>query len=344
MDQIKIGRFIAQKRKDAGLTQVQLAEKLGVTDKSVSKWERGICLPDVSLYQRLCGELGMTLNEFFAGETIDKSEIEARSEENILGVARDGSNKRNKLKKIILVLSIALAVLAAGTIFAVHFIKEQGYFMNNYVRAYDLNDSEATMKTILSGNDADAQLFKYDVKDNYKSLTIDMDVYEKGKLVKSEGEMEIPFEDPADRKGIIAITGNHETGEAVITVATSGGTMASVSNVTLTSSVVDAKSLTAAFAKAGESAKNANTITLGAGVKKIAPSAFVKFKQATTLVVTNKKLAKKKAVKKALKGSNIKLVKVKASGNKKAKKKLLKKYKKAFSKKNCGKKVKVILA
>lgn len=118
----------------------------------------------------------------------------------------------------------------------------------------------------------------------------------------------------------------------------------SVSNVTLTSSVVDAKSLTAAFAKAGESAKNANTITLGAGVKKIAPSAFVKFKQATTLVVTNKKLAKKKAVKKALKGSNIKLVKVKASGKKKAKKKLLKKYKKAFSKKNCGKKVKVILA
>ena len=233
MDQIKIGRFIAQKRKDAGLTQVQLAEKLGVTDKSVSKWERGICLPDVSLYQRLCGELGMTLNEFFAGETIDKSEIEARSEENILGVARDGSNKRNKLKKIILVLSIALAVLAAGTIFAVHFIKEQGYFMNNYVRAYDLNDSEATMKTILSGNDADAQLFKYDVEDSYKSLTIDMDVYEKGKLVKSEGEMEIPFEDPADRKGIIAITGNHETGEAVITVATSGGTMASVSNVTL---------------------------------------------------------------------------------------------------------------
>ena len=235
MDQIKIGRFIAQKRKDAGLTQVQLAEKLGVTDKSVSKWERGICLPDVSLYQRLCGELGMTLNEFFAGETIDKSEIEARSEENILGVARDGSNKRNKLKKIILVLSIALAVLAAGTIFAVHFIKEQGYFMNNYVRAYDLNDSEATMKTILSGNDADAQLFKYDVDDNYKSLTIDMDVYEKGKLVKSEGEMGIPFEDPADRKGIIAITGNHETGEAVITVATSGGTIASVSNVTLTS-------------------------------------------------------------------------------------------------------------
>ncbi len=233
MDQIKIGRFIAQKRKDAGLTQVQLAEKLGVTDKSVSKWERGICLPDVSLYQRLCGELGMTLNEFFAGETIDKSEIEARSEENILGVARDGSNKRNKLKKIIIVLSVAVAVLAAGTIFAVHFIKEQGYFMNNYVRAYDLNDSEATMKTILSGNDADAQLFKYDVKDNYKSLTIDMDVYEKGKLVKSEGEMEIPFEDPADRKGIIAITGNHETGEAVITVATSGGTMASVSNVTL---------------------------------------------------------------------------------------------------------------
>ena len=61
MDLIRIGQYIAGKRKALGLTQKQLAEKLGVSDKSVSKWERGVCLPDVSLYTELCAALGMTL-------------------------------------------------------------------------------------------------------------------------------------------------------------------------------------------------------------------------------------------------------------------------------------------
>ena len=54
MDLIKIGKYIAEKRKGLGLTQKQVAEKLGMSDKSVSKWERGICLPDVSIYMELC--------------------------------------------------------------------------------------------------------------------------------------------------------------------------------------------------------------------------------------------------------------------------------------------------
>ena len=64
MDLIKIGKYIAGKRKGLGLTQRQLAEKLGMSDKSVSKWERGICLPDVSIYSELCRILGISLNEF----------------------------------------------------------------------------------------------------------------------------------------------------------------------------------------------------------------------------------------------------------------------------------------
>ena len=61
MDLVKIGKYIAGKRKDLGMTQKQLAEKLGVSDKSVSKWERGVCLPDVSLYTELCAALGLTM-------------------------------------------------------------------------------------------------------------------------------------------------------------------------------------------------------------------------------------------------------------------------------------------
>lgn len=66
MDLIKIGKYIAGKRKSLGMTQKQLAEKIGMSDKSVSKWERGICLPDVSVYLELCEILGISLNEFLA--------------------------------------------------------------------------------------------------------------------------------------------------------------------------------------------------------------------------------------------------------------------------------------
>ena len=64
MDIAKIGRYIAEKRKRARLTQRQLADKLGKSDKSVSKWERGICLPDVSVYMELCEILEISVNEF----------------------------------------------------------------------------------------------------------------------------------------------------------------------------------------------------------------------------------------------------------------------------------------
>ena len=64
-DLVEIGSYIAEKRKKLGMTQKQLAEKLGKSDKSVSKWERGICLPDVSVYLELCEILGISLNEFW---------------------------------------------------------------------------------------------------------------------------------------------------------------------------------------------------------------------------------------------------------------------------------------
>ena len=70
MDQKKIGNYIAEKRKALGLTQIDLAGRLGMSNKSVSKWERGICLPDVSFYEDLCDTLGISINEFLAGEDI----------------------------------------------------------------------------------------------------------------------------------------------------------------------------------------------------------------------------------------------------------------------------------
>ena len=79
MNQEKIGKFISECRKEKQLTQEQLAEQLGVTSKSISKWENGNCLPDASKYKSLCEILGITVNELFSGERLSsETENEAK--------------------------------------------------------------------------------------------------------------------------------------------------------------------------------------------------------------------------------------------------------------------------
>ena len=91
MNQEKIGRLIAECRKEKRLTQSELAERLGVTDKSVSKWENGKCLPDVSLYKQLCEILGITLNEFFSGEKIQEENYKQVADNNLLNALEHSS-------------------------------------------------------------------------------------------------------------------------------------------------------------------------------------------------------------------------------------------------------------
>lgn len=83
MDQKKTGAFIAQCRKEKNLTQMQLAQRLGITNQAVSKWENGRGMPDVSLLQPLCDVLGISLNELFSGEHISAEEYKGKAEENI---------------------------------------------------------------------------------------------------------------------------------------------------------------------------------------------------------------------------------------------------------------------
>ena len=86
MNQDKIGKFISSSRKNKSLTQEQLAEKLGVSINAVSKWERGLNLPDVSLMEKLCEVLDLTLNELFAGEKLTNEEMVRKSEKNIMSL------------------------------------------------------------------------------------------------------------------------------------------------------------------------------------------------------------------------------------------------------------------
>ena len=86
MNQEKIGKFISVSRKNKNLTQEQLAEKLGVSINAVSKWERGLNLPDVSLMKELCNILNITLNELFEGKKLTNEEIISKSEKNIISL------------------------------------------------------------------------------------------------------------------------------------------------------------------------------------------------------------------------------------------------------------------
>ena len=88
MDQIKIGRFIAVRRKRANLTQLQLADRLGITDKAVSKWERGITTPDTSIMLELCDVLGISVNELLSGEEINMENSSQKNEQLLLDMAK----------------------------------------------------------------------------------------------------------------------------------------------------------------------------------------------------------------------------------------------------------------
>lgn len=86
MNQDKIGKFIARKRKEKNLTQENLAEKLGISINAVSKWERGICLMDMSLLKPLAGILGVTINGILSGEEISEEDLKNKTDENIINI------------------------------------------------------------------------------------------------------------------------------------------------------------------------------------------------------------------------------------------------------------------
>ena len=93
MNQEKIGKFILELRKEKNMTQMDLADKIGVTDRAISKWENGKGMPDLSLIQPLCKELGITINDLLSGEKIDKNDYQEKFEENVLNTIKYSNEK-----------------------------------------------------------------------------------------------------------------------------------------------------------------------------------------------------------------------------------------------------------
>ena len=125
MDQIKIGRFIAARRKSVNLTQLQLADKLGITDKAISKWERGITMPDTSIMLELCDILGISVNELLSGEKINMENNNQKNEQLLLDMAKELEQKTKTIwSSMWAIMIVSITALLAGILIAAFAIPE----------------------------------------------------------------------------------------------------------------------------------------------------------------------------------------------------------------------------
>ena len=114
MDSVKIGKFIANRRKNANLTQLQLAELLGITDRAISKWETGRSLPDSSIMLELCALLGITVNDLLCGEVVTMNNYNKELENNLLEMIK----QKEKADKQLLKLEWVIGILSMIVLFA----------------------------------------------------------------------------------------------------------------------------------------------------------------------------------------------------------------------------------
>ena len=125
MDQIKIGKFIAEQRKSVGLTQMQLAERLNITDKAISKWERGLSMPDTSIMLELCDILKINVNELLSGEKICMENNGKKNEQLLLDMAKELEKKNKTIwASMWTIMGISMTVLIASIFIAAFLIPE----------------------------------------------------------------------------------------------------------------------------------------------------------------------------------------------------------------------------
>lgn len=115
MDQMKIGKFIAQCRKSQNLTQMQLAEKLGITDRAISKWETGKSLPDSSIMLELCAILKITVNDLLSGEIVEVNNYNEKLEKNLFEMIKEKERSDKRLLTLEFVIgTLSMIVLFIG--------------------------------------------------------------------------------------------------------------------------------------------------------------------------------------------------------------------------------------
>ena len=125
MNQIKIGKFIAECRKNVNLTQLQLAEKLGITDKAISKWERGVSMPDTSIMLELCDILAISVNELLSGEKLDMENNNQKNEQLLIEMAKEFEKKNKTIwSSMWAIMTVSIIALISGLFIAAFLIPE----------------------------------------------------------------------------------------------------------------------------------------------------------------------------------------------------------------------------
>ena len=127
MDQIKIGKFIAECRKKNNLTQMQLAEKLNITDRAISKWENGKSMPDSSIMLDLCSELKISVNELLSGEVIEMDNYNEKLEQNLLDMVKQKEESDKKMLGLEIVIGYISAITFMILIFVASFVEMQNW-------------------------------------------------------------------------------------------------------------------------------------------------------------------------------------------------------------------------
>ena len=123
MDQEKIGKFIQEKRKEQKLTQSDLAERLNITDRAISKWENGNCLPDAGTMPELCKILNISINDLFSGEIVDMKDNEKKLEENLLEMAKLKEEKDKQLLALEYVIGFTASITFMILIFIASYVE-----------------------------------------------------------------------------------------------------------------------------------------------------------------------------------------------------------------------------
>ena len=126
MDQVKIGKFIAECRKKANITQMQLAEKLGITDRAVSKWETGKAMPDSSVMLELCDILKITVNDLLSGEKISMENSNQKNEQLLLDMTKELEQKNKTVWTSMWVIMIVSIIALLGGISIAAFLIPEG--------------------------------------------------------------------------------------------------------------------------------------------------------------------------------------------------------------------------
>lgn len=122
MDQIKVGNFIAQCRKEKNFTQMQLAEKLCITDRAVSKWETGKSMPDSSIMLDLCNVLEITVNDLLSGEVVTMSNYNEKLEKNLIETLKEKEKADKQLLTLEIFIGVLVSVLLLSLVFVAAFV------------------------------------------------------------------------------------------------------------------------------------------------------------------------------------------------------------------------------